>query len=169
MSAVVVRRFVGVCKPCARYSIRRHPDGAIQVYHDNPYEGINHPYEFDDEPISGLFADVETAEAELFRNPQFQASDLKLTDSRCWARQAPACSKLCEFDRCFPLRFEPDEAVFVVLELGGHGVHDTRQALDIIDEDKRLAERLDCFTQGAHAKDIAEAASRMAWISASVA
>jgi hypothetical protein len=45
----------------------------FKLYHDGPYLGINQPYEFDDKAISGLFADVETAEGELLRvNPDVE-------------------------------------------------------------------------------------------------
>ena len=56
----------------ARFSIRQRQDGSFQAYRDNPYEGIDQPYGSDDEPISGLFADVESAGAELFRHPSFK-------------------------------------------------------------------------------------------------
>ena len=69
MSTVVVKRFVRkfVEGGLSHYSIRRRSDGSFQLYHDDPYLGINQPYQFDDEAISGLFADAETAEAELLR------------------------------------------------------------------------------------------------------
>jgi hypothetical protein len=57
----------------ARFSIRQRQDGSFQAYHDNPYEGVNQPYRLDDEPISGLFGDVASAEAELFRHPRYRA------------------------------------------------------------------------------------------------
>jgi hypothetical protein len=75
MSAEVVRRFIGGYGGNARWSIRRRPDGAFQIYQDNPYEGINQPYQFDDRAVSGLFADIEDAEAELFRNPEFRQQE----------------------------------------------------------------------------------------------
>ena len=69
MSAVVVRRYVGGYNNTQRYSIRRHANGTFQIYHDNPFEGINQPYQNDDQPLSGLFADADSAEAELLRLP----------------------------------------------------------------------------------------------------
>jgi hypothetical protein len=39
----------------------------FQIYDDNRYEGINQPYEFEDEPVGGLFGDFAAAEAEFFR------------------------------------------------------------------------------------------------------
>ena len=72
MPTVIIKRFVrrfgggGL----SDYSIRRRSDGLFQLWHDDPYLGITQPYEFDDKAISGLFADIETAEAELLRaNP----------------------------------------------------------------------------------------------------
>jgi hypothetical protein len=50
-----------------QYSIRRRSDGLFQVYHDDPYKGINQPYEFDDEQWGGLFDSPEAAEKELLR------------------------------------------------------------------------------------------------------
>ncbi len=50
-----------------RYSIRCRSDGLFQVYRDNPYVGINQPYEFDDEQWSGFFDSAESAEKELLR------------------------------------------------------------------------------------------------------
>jgi hypothetical protein len=69
MSTVTVKRFVKrfVEGGSAHYSIRRRLDGLFQLYHDDPYLGINQPYEFEDKPISGLFADVGAAETELLR------------------------------------------------------------------------------------------------------
>jgi hypothetical protein len=72
---IIVRRFVRRFSEAGRshYSIRRRSDGLFQLYHDDPYIGINQPYEFDDEPISGIFADIETAEGELLRaNPDLE-------------------------------------------------------------------------------------------------
>ena len=66
MSAEVVKRFIGGYSGQERYSIRRHPDDSFQVFHDNPYEGTNQGYENDDLPLTGLHADAESAEAELF-------------------------------------------------------------------------------------------------------
>ncbi|MHB8811804.1 MAG: hypothetical protein ACYDAE_00890 [Steroidobacteraceae bacterium] len=68
-STVVVKRFL-IEFPgggSSHYSIRRRADGLFQVYHDDPYRGINQPYEFEDKAISGLFADASAAEAELMR------------------------------------------------------------------------------------------------------
>jgi hypothetical protein len=76
MSSDAVKRFVrkSVEGGRAHYSIRRRPDGLFQLYHDDPYLGINQAYQFDDESISGLFADVETAQAELLRlRPDLEA------------------------------------------------------------------------------------------------
>ena len=67
MSAVVVKRFVGGHSGQERYSIRKHANGSFQVFHDNPYEGTNQGYQNDDLPLTGLFADAESAEAELLR------------------------------------------------------------------------------------------------------
>jgi hypothetical protein len=67
MSAVVVKRFVGGYSGQERYSIRKHPNGSFQVFHDNPYEGTNQGYENDVLPLTGLHADAESAEAELVR------------------------------------------------------------------------------------------------------
>jgi hypothetical protein len=69
MSTVVVKRFAIIFGGGGRthYSIRRRSDGLFQLYHDDPFLGIEQPYQFDDKPISGLFADLRTAEAELLR------------------------------------------------------------------------------------------------------
>ena len=67
MSAIIVKRFVGGYNGAERYSIRKHADGTFQVYHDNPFEGIDQPYQHDDQALSGLYADAESAEAELLR------------------------------------------------------------------------------------------------------
>jgi hypothetical protein len=69
MPTQVVKRFVRTFPEGGRalYSVRRRSDGLYQAYHDNPYEGINQPYQFDDEAISGLFEDIPSAEAELLR------------------------------------------------------------------------------------------------------
>jgi hypothetical protein len=71
MSSVIVKQYLGGHEGRARFSIRRRPDSTFQVWHDNPYEGISQPYEFDGEPISGIFGDIESAEAELFRDRRF--------------------------------------------------------------------------------------------------
>ena len=62
MSTVVIKRFI---HGGARYSVRRRSDGMFQSYADNIYEGLG--YGYDDEPISGLFADCAQAEADLLR------------------------------------------------------------------------------------------------------
>ena len=69
MPAVTVKRFVMTFAQggCTHYSIRRRDDGSFQLYHDDPYAGIPQPYEFEYLQISGRFADVPTAEAELLR------------------------------------------------------------------------------------------------------
>jgi hypothetical protein len=73
VSDVVVKRYVGGIEGGRRCSIRRRSDSNFQIYHDNPYEGINQPYQFDDEPISGLFGDFAAAEAEFIRtHPGFE-------------------------------------------------------------------------------------------------
>jgi len=75
MSVVIVRRYTGGLEGKARFSIRQRPDGSFQAYHDNPYEDCNQPYQFDYEPITGLFVDVESAEADLFRHPSLQGGN----------------------------------------------------------------------------------------------
>ncbi len=66
VSTVVVKRFIRRSPGGgARYSIRRRADGLFQAYDDNIYAGLGYGYE--DEPISGIFADYEQAEAELLR------------------------------------------------------------------------------------------------------
>jgi len=72
MSSIVVRRYVGGYNSSQRYSIRQRPDGSFQIYHDNPYEGINQAYQYEDRPLSGLFVDIETAEAELLRIREYE-------------------------------------------------------------------------------------------------
>jgi hypothetical protein len=67
MPAIVVKRFVGGFTGTQRYSIRQHSNGTFQIYHDNPFEGVPQPYQYDDQPLSGLYADAESAEAELLR------------------------------------------------------------------------------------------------------
>lgn len=49
------------------YSIRRRSDGLFRVYHDDPYRGINRPYEFHDEQWGGLLGSAEAVEKELLR------------------------------------------------------------------------------------------------------
>jgi hypothetical protein len=76
MSSVTVKRFVRKFLEGGRahYSIHRRPDRLFQLYHDDPYLGINQPYQLDDQPISGLLADVQTAQAELLRlRPDLEA------------------------------------------------------------------------------------------------
>jgi hypothetical protein len=63
VSTIVVRRYVR--RSGERYSIRRRSDGLFQVYQDNKYAGLG--YGYDDECISGIFADVGAAEVELLR------------------------------------------------------------------------------------------------------
>jgi hypothetical protein len=60
---VIIKRFIR--SSGERYSIRRRSDGGFQVYDDNRYAGLG--YGYDDEPISGIFADYANAEAELLR------------------------------------------------------------------------------------------------------
>jgi hypothetical protein len=67
VSAEVAKRFMGGYGGQERYSIRKHPNGSFQVFHDNPYEGANQGYENDDLPLSGLYDDAASAEAELLR------------------------------------------------------------------------------------------------------
>jgi hypothetical protein len=67
MLAVVVKRLVGGYSGQERYSIRKHPNGSFQAWHDNPYEGTNQSYKNDDLPLTGLFADAESVETELLR------------------------------------------------------------------------------------------------------
>ena len=71
LPAVVVKTFVGVFNQNDRWSIRRWDDGSFQVFHDNPFEGINQPYASHYRQVSGRFATVDEAEAELFRTPEF--------------------------------------------------------------------------------------------------
>jgi hypothetical protein len=76
MSAVVVKRYVGGLAGGRRCSIRRRSDGNFQIYNDNPYVGINQPYQFDDEPVSGIFGDLVAAEAEFIRtHPGFETAE----------------------------------------------------------------------------------------------
>ena len=68
MSTVIVKRFVRVFDGgTSNYSIRRRSDGLFQLWRDNAYAGLDPPYEFEDEPISGIYADIGTAESELLR------------------------------------------------------------------------------------------------------
>jgi len=66
VSADVVKRFVGGYSGQERYSIRKHSNGSFQAFHDNPYEGIGQGYE-GDLPLTGLYADATSTEAELVR------------------------------------------------------------------------------------------------------
>lgn len=66
----IVKRFVYEFPGGERhYSIRRREDGTFQVWDEVAYGGISEPSMEDicDEPISGLYGDAETAEAELLR------------------------------------------------------------------------------------------------------
>jgi len=67
MAHVVVKRLVGGYSGQERYSIRKHPNGSFQAFHDNPYEGINQPYKDNYLPLTGIYADAESVEAELVR------------------------------------------------------------------------------------------------------
>ena len=69
MPIVTVKRYVKTFAKGGRthFSIRRRDDGSFQLYHDDPYAGIPQPYEFDYRQISGRFADIPAAEAELLR------------------------------------------------------------------------------------------------------
>jgi hypothetical protein len=69
VSTIIVKRFVLKFAEGGRshYSIRRRPDGLFQAYHDDLYKGIGQSYDVEYEPISGLFADMATAETELLR------------------------------------------------------------------------------------------------------
>jgi len=68
VSTVIVKRFVrGHHCSLSHYSIRRRADGLFQLWRDDAYAGMDPPYEFEDEPISGIYADIGTAEAELLR------------------------------------------------------------------------------------------------------
>jgi hypothetical protein len=48
------------------YSVRRHSNGSFQVWHDNYYEGCKQSDQ-DGLPLTGFYADTESAEAELLR------------------------------------------------------------------------------------------------------
>jgi len=67
MPAIVVKRFMGGYTHREQYSIRKLSNGSFQLFHDNLFEGIEQPYQHDDKPLSGLYADAESAEAELIR------------------------------------------------------------------------------------------------------
>jgi len=67
MTAVVVKRLTGGYSGQERYSIKKHSNGSFQAFHDNPFEGIRQPYKDEYLPLTGLFADVESVEAELLR------------------------------------------------------------------------------------------------------
>ncbi len=75
MSATVVKTYFGTSEH-DRWSIRRWDDGSFQAFHDNPYRGVSQPYEGDYHQVSGRFATVEDAEAELLKNPAFGPSAL---------------------------------------------------------------------------------------------
>jgi len=64
-STTTVKRFVATGG--SHYSLRRRSDGLFQIYHDDPYVGINQSYEFHDEQWGGLFDSAEAAERELLR------------------------------------------------------------------------------------------------------
>ena len=66
VSAVIVKRFVGGYSGQERYSVRKHPNGSFQIWHDNYYEDCKQSDQ-EDMPLTGLYADVESAEAELLR------------------------------------------------------------------------------------------------------
>jgi hypothetical protein len=69
MPTVTVKRFVRRFPEGVRYfSIRRRDDGIFQLWDDDKYRGIYQPDVDYDFPISGLFADLQTAEAELLRS-----------------------------------------------------------------------------------------------------
>jgi hypothetical protein len=72
VNAEVVRRYDGGFRGLAKFSIRKRLDGSFQAYHDNPFLESDQDYQPEGEPISGLFADFEAAEAELFRYPGFK-------------------------------------------------------------------------------------------------
>lgn len=57
----------------AQFSMRRKGRMEVQVYRDNRWLETDQDYQPGCEPILGLFADVETAEAELLRYPSFKA------------------------------------------------------------------------------------------------
>jgi hypothetical protein len=68
MPTVVVKRYVKrFLVGATHYSVRRRLDGLFQLYHDDPFVGIDQPYQFDDRPIEGLYDDAQIAEAELLR------------------------------------------------------------------------------------------------------
>jgi hypothetical protein len=60
MSTVTVKRFVmpNDVGSGAHFSIRRRSDGIFQLFHDDPFVGTGQSYEFEDLPISGLYADL---------------------------------------------------------------------------------------------------------------
>ena len=67
VSPVVVKHFVGGYTGQERYSIRKHPNGSFQAYHDNYYADCPQSYGEDDLPLTGLYADAESVEVELQR------------------------------------------------------------------------------------------------------
>ena len=79
MSNVIVKRFVrSIDGGLSNYSIRRRSDGRYQLYQDEPYLGTNPPYESEDEPIPGIYAEIASAEAELLRmRPDLEPKGLK--------------------------------------------------------------------------------------------
>jgi hypothetical protein len=64
-STTTVKRFVA--NGGSHYSIRRRSDGLFQVFHDDPYLGINQSYEFHDKQWGGLLDSAEATERELLR------------------------------------------------------------------------------------------------------
>jgi hypothetical protein len=69
MSTVTVKRFVHrFLNGVHHFSIRRRDDGIFQLWDDDRYRGIYQPDVDYDFPISGLFAELQTAEAELLRS-----------------------------------------------------------------------------------------------------
>jgi hypothetical protein len=47
--------------------VSRRSDGIFQLFHHDPFVGTGQSYEFEDLPISWLYADLEAAEKELLR------------------------------------------------------------------------------------------------------
>jgi hypothetical protein len=79
-STTTVKRFVmrfGAAGE-THYSIRCRSDGLFQVYHDDPYLGIDQPYESHNEQWGGLFDSADAAEKELLRlRPGLEAIQLQ--------------------------------------------------------------------------------------------
>jgi hypothetical protein len=76
MSDAINKRYAGGDEGLAQFSIRERSDGSFQIYRDNRYAGCNQPQQFDGDPISSLFVDLESAEAEQFRDPAFRPKTL---------------------------------------------------------------------------------------------